>query len=375
MFGPLILPIFVWLVRKATVEIKIERKRTPILIAVLSPLGLLLISLLLGVAAFFIIKDDPSTSGAVFAHLGVTGLSPDDAFREVMNATLLRRMTGSWTAILLASLMFFSTGLLLQMKSKVASKKSEIDRPWIFVIFLVVVGALLVLGPEFLYLRDQFGYRMNTIFKFYYATWILWALAAAFSTIQLWPQEWKGLTVLRSLVVLPLLLGLLYPVLAIWTKTNQFSSSQGPTLDGLAYIEKRNPGEYDAIQWIQEHLENGVVAEAITIGSSYTSYARVSTYTSLSTVLGWPGHESQWRGGSEDQGSRLADLEKLYRTRDWREAKEIADRYGIDYVYVGPLERSTYTSLDERKLLAFMDPIFENGEVTIYAWRESGDVP
>ena len=39
-------------------------------------------------------------------------------------------------------------------------------------------GALLILGPAFLYLRDNFGYRIITIFKFYYQAWIVLSLAA-----------------------------------------------------------------------------------------------------------------------------------------------------------------------------------------------------
>jgi uncharacterized membrane protein len=375
MFGPLILPIFVWLLRKTNLEIRIEKKRVATLIALLLPLGLFIFSIALGVAAYNVIKDDATTSGVVFSHLGVISETPSDAFQEVMTTTLQRRAFGSWTAIFLGFVLFLTVGLLVQVKSKSTLEKEQSDRTWIFVVFLIIVGALLVLGPEFVYLRDQFGYRMNTIFKFYYATWIMWALAAAFATIKVWPRKWQGFQVLQIIVIIPLLIGLLYPVLAIWTKTNQFKSQHGPTLDGIAFVEQRSPGEYEAIQWIQENLTEGTVAEAITLRSSYTYYARVSTYTYLSAVLGWPGHESQWRGGSEAQGSRNADLEKLYTTRGWQEAKNIVDKYGIDYVYIGPLERSTYTPLDERKFLVFMDPIFENGEVTIFALKETGEVP
>jgi len=375
MFGPLILPIFIWLIKTAIVEHRIEKKGIPILVAVLIPLGLFLLSLLLGVAAYAVIKDDPVLSGDVFSHLGVLSSVPDEAFKEVMSAAFQRRLTNPGTVITLGAMLFFSTALLLRVKSKPTALKPDADRTWIFVILLIAIGTLLVLGPEFVYLKDQFGYRMNTIFKFYYATWIMWAIAAAYATIKLWPEKWNGLVVLRSLVILPLVIGLMYPVLAIWTKTNRFSSTSGPTLDGLAYLEDRNPGEYEAIQWIQDHLSGGVVAEAITIRSSYTGYARVSTYTSLAAVLGWPGHESQWRGGSEEQGARLSDIEKLYSTRSWQEAQQIVERYGIDYIYIGPLERSTYTPMDDRKFTAFMEPIFENGEVTIFATKEAGVNP
>ncbi|MDX1734180.1 MAG: DUF2298 domain-containing protein, partial [Halioglobus sp.] len=58
------------------------------------------------------------------------------------------------------------------------------SQAWIYT--LILVGALLIIGPEFLYLRDQFGLRMNTIFKFYYAAWMLWSFAAAALLFKVW---------------------------------------------------------------------------------------------------------------------------------------------------------------------------------------------
>jgi YYY domain-containing protein len=370
---PYLLFAFLWLIRNKHGEGREALRRVPLLVAVLIPLGLFLLSLALGLVAYVVIKGDPFISGTVFSHLGVSGLAPGDAFREVFQAAFSIRFTRSLTVILLATMLFMITWVLILAKSKDASREKTEANPNVFVIFLVGIGTLLVLGPEFVYLKDSFGTRMNTIFKFYYAVWILWGLAAAYATIKYWPKKWNGLKSLRSLIVLPLLIGLLYPILSVWTKTNGFSLSYGPTLDGMAFRKISNPDDYDAIQWINKNIEGGVIAEAV--GGSYTNYARISTHTGLSTVLGWPGHELQWRGGAEEQGTRESDIEELYTTRSWQEAKDIVDRYGIDYIYVGYLERNSYQPFDERKFLAFADEIYRNNGVTIYAVKGKGVAP
>jgi uncharacterized membrane protein len=83
--------------------------------------------------------------------------------------------------------------------------------------------------------------------------------------------------------------------------------------------------------------------------------------------LGWGGHEVQWRGNADLQGSRQGDIQRLYETTSWEEAVDLLDRYEIQYVYVGPLELSTYVRLNEDKFETFMNKIFDNGVVRIYS--------
>jgi uncharacterized membrane protein len=94
-------------------------------------------------------------------------------------------------------------------------------------------------------------------------------------------------------------------------------------------------------------------------------FRSISEYTGLPGVLGWPGHESQWRGTSEPQGSRQDDLALLYSTPDWESALAILQKYHIRYVYIGGLERSTY-SVQEDKFRSNMSQAFQRGTVTIY---------
>ena len=257
-----------------------------------------------------------------------------------------------------------------------------------FLLLLIGLAALLVIGPEFLYLRDQFGTRINTIFKFYYQAWMLWSLAAAFGAAVLL-DSLRGVrkAVFATGLAIVLVVGLVYPYLGVrnhtdslrlgraWKLLNSLRLSQDDqqreftrselaslwTLDYFDYVQRQTPDEAAAIRWLQS-APDGVVAEAI--GGSYTGYGRVSTYTGLPTVLGWPGHESQWRGGYVEQGSRLDDIRTLYAVADWETAKEILERYAIRYVYVGSLER--IEPLQEAKFSRFLHLAFQQGDVTIY---------
>jgi uncharacterized membrane protein len=236
-----------------------------------------------------------------------------------------------------------------------------------FVLLLILLGALLVLAPEFVYLRDQFGWRMNTIFKFYYQAWLLWSLAAAFSvavTLTGLRRVWNWLYTI-GLVIL-LFAALTYPTLGLLAKTDNFHPPFGLTLDGAAHLGRDNeyPEDADAIRWLQT-APYGVIAEATSPTASYSDYAHISTYTGLPTVLGWPMHEGQWRGGYAEQGTRMDDIQRLYETNDWTVAQAILSQYQVRYVYVGTLERSAYR-VSEAKFQRFLHPVYQYGNVTIY---------
>jgi YYY domain-containing protein len=231
-----------------------------------------------------------------------------------------------------------------------------------FVLLMIALGALLILGPEFLYLRDNFGYRINTIFKFYYQAWIVLSLAAAYGIILLFRSLRDVANVAFSLVfALVLLIGLTYPVLSIFNKTNNFKPPAGFTIDDFDRVQRENPDEAAAINWLRS-APDGVVAEAV--GGAYSSYGRISIYTGLPTVLGWGNHEGQWRDQAL-QGTRTEDIQTLYVTNDWQTSQDIIDRYKIRYVYVGNLERSTYR-VNEEKFNRFLKLVFQQGSASVY---------
>lgn len=303
------------------------------------------------------------------------GLQGSSLNSNLLVNSLLKRMIepGTWLS-LLAILAFIFGIYRAVISSSTNENKGELERnhkarDWIdqkrvmpFVLVLILVGAGLTLMPEYFYLRDQFGWRMNTIFKFYFQTWILWSLAGSYATIMIW-QNFKSNAkwIVRAGSLLVIMAGLAYPIFGIWTKTNNLKPVEF-TLDGNAYMTKYMQGEVEAIEYLKS-APMGVVAEAV--GGSYSSFARVSTLSGLPTVLGWPGHESQWRGGSKEIGSRETDIDRLYKTSDWHEANSILQQYEVRYVYVGSLEKSEYR-VNENKFIANLTPIFRNNDVVIY---------
>jgi uncharacterized membrane protein len=248
------------------------------------------------------------------------------------------------------------------------------DRPArAFALLVVALGALVVFGTEVVYLRDAFEGqtpRMNTLFKFYYQVWLLWGTVAGYALVVLL-RRMRLSTALWLLPFVVLLVGaLVYPALMPARNVGD------RTLDGTAYIAQDRPGDAAAIAWIETNLPGDtVILEAPFDGGYSPEYASIATVTGRPTLLGWRNHELQWRGGQPDVqaelGQRLADGTTIYTTADDDEATSLLDKYGIAYVYVGPVERQFATEKNAEpgaldKFARFMDPVFSADGVTLY---------
>ena len=96
------------------------------------------------------------------------------------------------TAFLLAG----AVGLLvLALWREVEDAKRSIEErlSHIVALTLATTAALLILGVEFIYIKDTFDSRMNTIFKLYYQAWLLLSVAGGFALYELaqgvrWPS-------------------------------------------------------------------------------------------------------------------------------------------------------------------------------------------
>jgi uncharacterized membrane protein len=246
------------------------------------------------------------------------------------------------------------------------------------------VSVLVLLGAELFFQRDHLGGpRTNTVFKLYHHSWIFMAVAGAFALYYVWSRlpprgeagrvSWAragGFAWLGVSIVL-LLMGLVFPIAATFSRTNAFSNAQ--TLDGLAFARYFSPLEYEATEWLNDQVEGSpVILEAV--GNPYSEGGRVSVRTGLPTVLEWPSHEIGFRGGPEPLAGREADVAKAYQTTSVEEARLVLEKYDVEYVYVGSLEREQYGEGGMAKFGEFMLPVFVNEGVIIYRMPRTGVV-
>lgn len=242
-----------------------------------------------------------------------------------------------------------------------------------FALWLFAVGALVIWGVDLLYLRDSYGSpRMNTIFKFYYQVWLLWGMLAAYA---LWTlaQRIRWTSLVWLVPFLALLAGaLVYPALA------PADSRAAEPIDGLAYLRQNQPAESAAIDWIRGNTPgDAVVLQAP--GKPYQAdTARVASATGRPTVIGWTQHEGLWRGGQpqarDEIATREQDVTTIYTTTDAQQAQNLLQKYGVDYVYVGPSEQAL---TNERaappealtKFDGWMQRVFEQDGVIVYGPR------
>ncbi|MCJ7432137.1 MAG: DUF2298 domain-containing protein [Anaerolineales bacterium] len=315
--------------------------------------------------AFIVQFKEPVIAAQYLASQGVQNIG------ELFNAAFDRRLNYIGGLITLLIILIPAFSYLISAPNSQSPIPKSTDNaslitdysPTSFVFLLTCLASLLILGPDFIYLRDQFGWRINTIFKFYYQAWMLLSLAAAFATAMLL-KNLRGITdvLFRIVIGLVLFASLIYPAFSVFNKTNYFKPGFDLTLDDFDRVARESPDEASAILFLGS-APDGVVAEAV--GGSYSAYARISTYTGLQTILGWPGHEGQWRGGYAEQGSRQDDIQLLYSTAKWETTSELLRKYNIRYVYIGSLERTTY-SVQEEKFRIHLKIVFQQGFVTIY---------
>ncbi len=125
------------------------------------------------------------------------------------------------------------------------------------------------------------------------------------------------------------------------------------------------------------------------IGPYRGNGGRISMFTGLPTLVGWDSHESQQRY-PEPVSERNTQVRVLYNSPDPLDALRVISRYGVRYIYVGPVERQhefafngqpePYASREgvakfEAMVGETLDVAYRNAGVTIYKVRPSTQWP
>lgn len=285
-----------------------------------------------------------------------------------------RRVTTLSMEVMVAVLVAWALGLLTaRLRARAPEENGGKQVSWApgdaLAVTLFGFGLLLTYAVEFVYLKDLFGTRMNTVFKFYFQAWVLWAVAGTYALAAIMARargafRLVSLTMVGALIVL----GLIYPLFAIPARSEL--GQVGVTLNGEAWIKQVYPDDYAVILWVRENTQpDAVILEAT--GGSYSFFGRVAAFTGRPTLLGWDFHEYQWRGAEalqQQAGTRGEDMQRIYRQARGQELLQLLHQYDVDYVVVGTQERQKYGLTDQslRRFDEVLELVFEQGKARVY---------
>ncbi len=243
----------------------------------------------------------------------------------------------------------------------VTASKQETSQQTKGEIFALTACALawsLVAVCEFIYLKDQYASaRMNTLFKFHFPAWLLFGISLPYLTYSELKKEsnsqikWFA----AAPVIGALIVSLIGPFYALGSLYTMPATNHVVSLDGLTFMKTSQPAHYQIIQWIRE---NSSPTDRIleVPGCGYREENLVSAFTGRETVIGWVNHESVWRGRDPEVFSRKEQVMNFYTSRNWQEAKNLLERYDIQYIIFtspDPSCSDTFAKLDQMKAGVF----------------------
>lgn len=322
----------------------------------------------------------------------ITG-SVEIGVADALLLSLQARLRSPWMLLAVTGLMaaaIASLAGLLRPSTGAASQEQEqhptgqADRSSQAFAFLLIFTALaLTLVVEFIYLRDVFNLRMNTVFKFYYQTWVMLGCASAYAAWWLLNRlEGRlGRSLAAGGVFLTIAAGLVYTAMGIHDRANGFSGNFN--LDGASNLARANPEDWAAIEWLNANAllapDGSVPVILEAPGKSYDYEGRISAFTGYPAVLGWAVHENQWRGDYEEQAKREPDIAIIYTTADGQEMLDLLRKWNVHYVILGSTEQNYIRELCSsdatltcnptaalRKFDLFLEPVFTDSMTRIY---------
>ncbi|MBL8131254.1 MAG: hypothetical protein JNL42_05315 [Anaerolineae bacterium] len=350
MFGPFLILLVPYLL----VEFRRGQSRSDLRFGLTVGFGILAALALAMIALALVGALLPGASGILSRVIAENGGVP-----SALLAVLAKRLTHLPTALLL-------TLMLALAAARLFGRQGDSDDAPVYppatgmALLLIALGAALTLAPEFVYLRDNFGSRMNTVFKFYYQTWLVWGAASAYAVYSVLGDvrlklPAPGVRALYGaalaavlLLAMPFLFTAGYFRAFIETGREGSSAPRTPTLDGaesymtMGGITSDDMAALDCLDALVVRDDVIVVQAA---GNSYNgAYGTAATLKGIPVLFNWYGHQGQWRGEALGSlvGTRLGDIDIIYTDPTWNATRAVLASYGVDYVVVGETERRTY---------------------------------
>ena len=363
MFAPLIAPVIAFVALAArtgalpTRDV-LKRSGALLLVALVSAVAVMALFAFVSKEARGLIDEYQRTGAA----LGASG--------EQIRARLFERLSVPWMPLLLVTVGAVAVTIFTGRSTRAGDDEAS-DR---YALLAAAIGAALVFAVEFVYIRDFFGTRLNSVFKFWYQAWSLWAIAGAYGLMRLLRAPGIAAKAAGAVGGAMVMCGLLWAPLAVqakWGFSKMFNDVL-PTLDGAAWLQRAHPGDAKVIAWLNANVSGAPVILESSHNGSYDYRGRISAFTGLPTVLGWSFHEYQWRGSMQAQDVRRGDIDALYSTTDVNEMRTLMRRYQIEYVVVGPSEREVrgdapaYPEEGLAKFAELCATAFAAGETTVY---------
>lgn len=273
-----------------------------------------------------------------------------------------------WQLLILYGFFYFFVALFIPLLFKTKRVLSS-D---IFVIILIGLATMLIVIPEFIYAKDIYPahYRANTMFKLVFQSFMILSLTSGYiiSRVSAYLKSKQTLTSRVAYVfffistLLLLTLVLIFPYFSVTSYYGTLQNYKG--LDGTAYLKTKYSSDYQGIQWLNKTISGQpVILEAQ--GDSYTDFARVSANTGLPTVLGWTVHEWLWRGTYDIPSPRIDQIKQMYEMTNPESAKKLLNKYRVNYIFVGELERKKY-KVNEAELHKLGNIVFQKGKTKIF---------
>jgi uncharacterized membrane protein len=198
------------------------------------------------------------------------------------------------------------------------------------------------------------------MFKLTYQAFVIFSLLTGFVFYHLFST--RKYFIFKPILLLGLICVLAYPFFSFKSYYGNFKRYQ--SLDGTLWLKQEYPDNYQALQFLNTLPVDSIILEAV--GESYTKFNHLSSYSGLSTFLGWRVHEWLWRGSFDLPGQRTEIARRIYETPNSQIVLRLLRSNQIDYLIIGPLERQAYPNLNLQSIQSISTPVFSSLQVTIY---------